>query len=282
MEEALKKAMEQKEEVRVRGDALQQIVEDAVRKALEGTQKAGEGSSPHAFPNVSEPYPERKISVDEVYPKGGGHTLLWHQGVNSIAINVKMKMGEGKKGTVLFTSSVFGEGTTTICSNVARALAKIHSGNVLLLDCNVQAPEIHKLFRTEVSPGLTDILLGKINWEEAIRKSNLKNFFILTCGQSIQEPLSLLSSERMEGLLTVLKTDFDFVVLDTPPVLMSAEAEMIVSKVDVSVLVIKAQATRREVVMRAVERMIQYKEFMGAVFNQQEFIIPQFLYKRLK
>lgn len=283
MEEALKKAMEQKEEVRVRGDALQQIVEEAVRKALGGNPKTEETeSSPRPFSNRTDSYADRKISVDEVYPKEGGHSLMWHQGINSIAINIKMKIGEGKKGAVLFASSVAGEGTTTICSNVARALAKIHSGNVLLLDCNVQSPEIHKLFRTEASPGLTDILLGKVNWEEAIRKSSVRNFFILPFGQSLPDPLALLGSEGMEGLLNVLKSEFDFIFLDMPPILASAEAEMIVPWVEASVLVIKAQATRREVVMRAVERLIQYKEFTGAVFNQQEFIIPQFLYKRLK
>jgi len=193
-----------------------------------------------------------------------------------------MKIGEGKKGAVLFVSSVSGEGTTTICANVARALARVSPGNVLLLDCNAQHPEIHKLFNTESGPGLIDILQGKSNWGDVIRRSTVKNFYILPFGQSISEPLSILGSGGMEELLTVLKANFDFILLDAPPILGSSEAEMIAPWVEAMVLVIKAQATRREVVLRAVERMVQYKEFMGAIFNQQEFIIPQFLYKRLK
>ena len=206
----------------------------------------------------------------------------WYRGIHSIAINIKRKVGEGKRGAVLFTSSVPGEGTTTLCSNVSLALARVWAGNVLLLDCNAQHPEIHKLFNTEPVPGLTDILMEKINWEEAIRKTNLKNYYVLPFGQSLQEPLPLLGSVAMEWLLNVLKTDFDFIFLDAPPILEGAGAEMIVPWVEAVVLIIKAHSTRREVVMRAAERIIRHKEFIGAILNQQEWFIPRFLDKRQK
>lgn len=284
MEEALKKAMEQKEEIRVRGDDLQQLVEDAVRKALGGAFKLDQAEASHqpAATNSGEPYPERKTPGELPFPKDSFHSLMWIKGINSIAVNIKMKMGESKRGTILLASSVSGEGTTTLCFNVSRALAKIHQGNVLLMDCNSQHPAVHNLFRTEASPGLTEILMGKINWEDAVRKTSQKNYYILPFGQPLQEPLALIGSSRMEGLLDVLKTDFDYIFLDAPPILASAETEMIVPWVEATVLVIKAHVTRREVAVRAVERLVQHKDFLGAIFNQQEFIIPQFLYKRLK
>jgi capsular exopolysaccharide synthesis family protein len=283
-EEALKKAMEQKEEIKGRGESLQRVVEEAVRRALDGALNPEEtrgASLPFSTP--PEPPPERKVPVETIFSKEAEHSLWWYKGINSIAINIKMNIGEGRgKGAILFASSVSGEGTTTLCSNVSLALARVSPGNVLLLDCNAQHPEIHKLFNAEPNPGLTDILMEKINWEDGIRKSNLKNYFVLPFGQPLQEPLSLLGSEAMEGLLNVLKTDFDFIFLDAPPILGSAETEMIVPWVEALVLIIKAQSTRREVVMRAVERIIRHKELLGAILNQQEFIIPQFLYKRLK
>jgi capsular exopolysaccharide synthesis family protein len=280
-EEALKKAMELKEEMRFRGDDLQQLVEGAVRKALGETQKE-EGSPKRPVFFETEHHPEGRAAAGEIFPKESGRSLQWHQAIDSIAVNIKIKLGEGKKGAVLFTSSVSGEGTTTVCSNVSRALAKFCPGNILLLDCNALHPEIHRLFRTESGPGLTDILMGKIHWEDAVRKSNVRNFYVLPFGQPLQEPLSLLGSEGMGRLLNVLKTNFDFILIDSPPILQSTEAELIAPWVEGVVLVINAHTTRREVVMRAAERMIQQKEFLGAVFNQQEFIIPQFLYKRLK
>jgi protein-tyrosine kinase len=282
-EEALKKAREQKEELIGRGESLRQVVEEAVRKALDGalySEEAG-GHSP-AFTTPPEPPRERKGPVESIFFKEVAHSSWWTKGVNSIAVNIKLTLGEGKKGAVLFTSSVSGEGTTTLCSHVSLTMARVSSGQVLLLDCNAQHPEIHKLFNTESAPGLTDILMEKTNWEDAIRKTNLNNYYVLPFGQPIQEPLSLLGSEAMEGLLNVLRTDFDFIFLDAPPILGSVETEMIVPWVEAAVLVIKAHATRREVALRAVERIVRHREFIGAILNQQEFNIPQFLYKRLK
>lgn len=283
-EEALKKAMEQKaEEVRVRGDALQQMVENAVRNALGGTLKAEkEGTSNGPFHSAEEQHPERMAQGKPVLSIETGHSLESYRGFNAIAVNIKLKTGEGKKGAILFSSAVPKEGTTTVCVNVARTLAKVYTGNVLLLDCNAIHPDIHRLLKTDASPGLIDILMKKIDLDGAIKRTNVKNFYVLTFGPAIQEPLSLLGSEQMEGLLTTLKSEFDYIFIDAPPILVSAVAELIAPWVDGSVLVIKANTTRREVVIKAVEKLIQQKDFIGAIYNQQEFKIPQFLYKRLK
>lgn len=278
-EEALKKAMEQKaDEVRVRGDSLQHLVEEAVRNALAGSNKAQEQDT--ASPSSSSPperYPEKVASVDE-----SGKSIWWYNNFNSIMVNIKLKMGEMNKRAIIFCSSVPGEGTTTICSNLALASAKMSAGNVLLMDCNSKHPDIHKIFKTEANPGLTDILLGKINWEDAVRKSNRKNFFVLPFGQSSQESFSLLVSGGMDQLLKTFKTAFDFIFLDAPPILGNPEAETIAPWVDASVLIVEANATRREVVIKAAERMLGQKDFLGAIYNKQIFVIPKFLYKRLK
>jgi protein-tyrosine kinase len=280
-EEALKRAMEQREGVRVRGEDLQHLAEEAVRKAF-GKTRREEGEFYASIDDDREPLQTQETVEREIFRQEEGHSPLWYKGIHSLAINIRLKMGEGKKGAILFASSVSGEGTTTICAGTSRALAKVTGAPVLLLDCSAQQPGIHKVFPIEPVPGLTDVLLGNVHWEQAVRKSTLKNFFILPFGEPVPEPLSLLGSERMERLLEVLKVEFGTLFIDTSPILVSAEAEMIVPWVEASILVIKARATRREVVMRAVERMIQYKDFMGAVLNQQEFIIPQFLYKRLR
>jgi capsular exopolysaccharide synthesis family protein len=271
-EEALRKAKEQKEEARARsrGDALRQLVEDAVRKAVGGDLKTEQDQAfrrPHV-PHEGTPYAERIAPIESVRPS---HSLMWAKEVNSIAADIKMKIGKGKRGTIMVVSSVSGEGTTTISLNISRALAKISSGNVLLLDCNYRHPEIHEIFGIEASPGFTDILAGKVSWEEAVRESTLKNFFLLPFGQALEEPLALIGSGRMEELLKGLESDFEYIFLDTPPILVSAEAEMIVSWVEAAVLVIKAQATHRKMVMGAVERIVQHKDFLGVIFNQQRF-----------
>ena len=277
-EEALKKAREQKAGI---DRHLEQVVEEAVRKALDGTLPLEEEKpSPRSF-TVRMNTVRGNAFSRKAFPPGDSQQPLWRsKEIGSIAINIKMRMGEGKKGTVLFTSSVSGEGTTTVCSNVSLALTKICPGNILLLDGNARHPEIHALFDLDPLPGLTDVLLGKIHWEDAVRVSDLNNFFILPFGQPLQEPLSLLGSEGMEGLLNDLKTEFDFILLDLPPILESDEAAMIVPWVEASVLIIQARATRKEIVMRAVERFIRHRAFLGVVFNQKKYIIPRSRYQR--
>ncbi len=277
-EEALKKVLEQKEGLlKGRGESLQQVVEEAVRKALDGalhSEESGEATLPWTSSPGS--FTEGKDGLETVFLPEMGHSLGWHRRIHALASNIQRKIGEGKKGAVLFVSSVPGEGTTTLCTNISLALARIYSGNILLLDGNAQHPEIHKLFNTEPVPGLTDILMEKINWEGAVRQSNLKNYYVLPFGHPLQEPLSLLGSVAMEELLKVLKTGFDFIFLDAPPILGSVEAEMIVPWVEAVVLIIKAQVTPREVVIRAAERIIRLKEFMGAILNQQAFLFSPF------
>ena len=282
-EEALKKAREQKAGIDRPGDSLQQAVEEAVRKALDGTLPLDrEKLSPRSFTVRTNTGRGNAVS-GKAFPPGEAEPPLWRsKEIDSIAINIKRQIGEGKKGAVLFASSVSGEGTTTVCSNVSLALTKICTGNILLLDGNARHPEIHALFNLDPFPGLTDVLMGKIHWEDAVRNSDLKNFYILPFGQPLQEPLSLLGSEGMEGLLNTLKTEFDFILLDVPPILESAEAEMIAPWVEASVLIIQARATRKEVVMQAVERFIRHRAFLGAIFNQKKRIIPRFRYQRLK
>jgi capsular exopolysaccharide synthesis family protein len=279
-EEALKKAREQKAGI---DRPLQQAVEEAVRKALDGTLPLdGEKPSSRSFTVRKNTVLENTFSGKTFSSGDSDKFFLRSKEIDSIAINIKRQIGEGKKGAVLFTSSVTGEGTTTVCSNVSLALTKICTGNILLLDGNARHPQIHALFDLDPLPGLTDVLLGKILWEDAVRISDLKNFYILPFGQPLREPLPLLGSEGMEGLLSALKTEFDFILLDLPPILESVEAEMIALWVEASVLIIQARATRKEVVRRAVERFIRHRTFLGAVFNQETRFIPRFRYQRLK
>jgi len=284
-EEALKKAMEQKsDEIRLREDALQRMVAEAVRSALGGIYKDQDPGAVTSRPaeTPSEGFSGKVISVEEAVPKDGGRSFSWNNGINSIAASIKLKTGDPKKGIILFTCSLRGEGTTTICSNVAVAEAKMSSGNILLIDCNPKNPDIHKLLKIEASPGLTDVLLKKVRWEDAVRKSNRKNFFVLPFGQGISDPFALWSHEEIDKVLGGMREVFEKVFLDGPPILSGPDAEMIAPHVDNVVLIVKANSTRREVVERAIGHIIVQKDILGMVYNQQVFKIPQFIYKRLK
>ncbi|MEW6186993.1 MAG: CpsD/CapB family tyrosine-protein kinase, partial [Thermodesulfobacteriota bacterium] len=135
-------------------------------------------------------------------------------------------------------------------------------------DGNVRHPTIHRFFKTEPEPGLLDILTGKLPWEKALRKSDRVNFYVLPSGSPAASPLFWLGSERMAELLALLKSEFEFVVIDAPPLLESAETELFLPWMEASVLVIKARRTGRETARRAVTRLQGYKNFLGAVLNR--------------
>ena len=280
-EEALRKADRQKEEVRVRGEALQQLVEDAVRKAIGDSLSEGELRLP--VPPEKEPLPpEGGLPLGDRPLEGAESGSPWTGSLHSIAATLKLKMGEARKGAVLFTSSVSGEGTTTLCAHIARALARIQADEVLLLDLNVLNPGIHRLFNTAAGPGVGEILQGSRHWREGIRDTTLDNFHVLPFGQTPVEPRTMFRSGGLEKLLLDLKGRFDCLLIDAPPILSGIAAEMMAPWVDGVVLVIKAGATRREVVQRAVAHIKPYGEFWGALLNQQEWSIPSFLYRRLR
>jgi capsular exopolysaccharide synthesis family protein len=280
-EEALRKADRQKEEVRVRGEDLQQLVEDAVRKAIGDSLNEGEFRPPLRREKEA-PVAEGGLQLGDRLMEEAERGVPWSGRIHSIAANLKLKMGEGRKGEVLFTSSVSGEGTTTLCAHVARALARIQADEVLLMDCNVLSPGIHHLFNAGAGPGVAEIVQGRMHWMDGIRDTTLSNFHILPFGQTPLEPRTMFSSGGLEKLLLDLKGRFDFIIIDTPPILNSIAAEMMAPWVEGVVLVIKAASTRREVVQRAVEHIKPYREFWGALLNQQELSIPPFLYQRLK
>ena len=280
-EEALKKAFEKKEESRAEGEDLQQRVEDAVRRAISDplTEEAEAPDAVKADDEHTEGQ-EAATGKKEILIKEPGGPLSWQGGISGIALNIKLKVGVGGKGTILFVSAVAGEGTTTLCAHVGQALARVITGKVLLVDGNGRKPEVHKIFKTEAVPGIMEIIQEKTPWPEAVRRSTINNFYILPFGQKPAEPLLILGSRGMGELLKVLKENFDLILIDAPPILSSLEAEGIASRVEHIILVIKAQSTRRELVRKAMERLRHYQEFMGAILNQQNFAVSPFLHKK--
>ena len=208
---------------------------------------------------------------------------FWIKCIYSAAVNLKLRLKDKEHIGILFTSSVHGEGTSTLCAQIAFSLAKVCPGKILLLDCNSVHPNIHNFYKIKSEPGLTDILIKDLDWRKVIRNTTLKNYFVMTYGTQVKEPLSLIGSDKMKSLLDKLKAEFSYVILDTPPVLGSGEVELLLPWVEGVVLVIKAHQTRREVVTRALDRLsMGNAELLGAILNQQEFVIPQFIYQRLK
>jgi capsular exopolysaccharide synthesis family protein len=188
-------------------------------------------------------------------------SLIWSDG------------GEGLK-TLVVTSAAPGEGKTLTAANLAVTLA--YDGlRVLLVDCDIRRPRVHGLFRMPRSPGLMELLTASrhpsgdpVSGPDAIRETSIGGLSVLTCGALPSNAANLLSSTRMRVLLDELREQYDIIVLDTPPVLATADAGIVASLTDGVLLVVRAGATDRNAAQRAYQQLANVgARVVGTVLN---------------
>jgi polysaccharide biosynthesis transport protein len=188
-------------------------------------------------------------------------SLIWSDG------------GEALK-TLVVTSAAPGEGKTLTAANLAVTLA--YDGlRVLLVDCDIRRPRVHGLFRMPRSPGLMELLTTSrhpsgdpVSAPDVIRASSIASLSVLTCGALPSNAANLLSSTRMRVLLEELRDQFDIIVLDTPPVLATADAGIVASLTDGVLLVVRAGTTDRNAAQRACQQLANVgARVVGTVLN---------------
>jgi polysaccharide biosynthesis transport protein len=173
--------------------------------------------------------------------------------------------------TLVVTSAAPGEGKTMTAANLAVTLA--YDGlRVLLVDCDIRRPRIHGLFQLPRAPGLMELLRTSNDPDSpqprAIRETPVARLSVLTCGALPVNAANLLSGTRMRVLLGELQEQFDIIVLDTPPVLATADASIVASLTDGVLLVVRAGTTDRNAAQRAYQQLANVgARVVGTVLN---------------
>ncbi len=182
---------------------------------------------------------------------------------------------------VVFTSTEPGTGCTWVSAQVAAVLASRVAGSVCLVDANLRDPALHQQFGVENQNGLADALV-QLEPVRTFARSLSHNLWLLGSGPVAEGSPGLLTSDRMRLRITELRSEFDFVLIDTAAMGLSHDAVGLGALCDGVVLVLKANASRREAARQAVQDLqAGNAKVLGAVLNQRTFPIPQFLYKRL-
>lgn len=176
---------------------------------------------------------------------------------------------EHKVGIIHITSSLPGEGKTTTAANLAVSLASADQ-TVVLVDCDLRRPQIHSFFDLSNDVGLTDVLRGDIMVQDALQACpGAPNLHVLTSGAIPPNPSELLSSGATRKLLETLDRFADHVVIDSPPLLPVADASILASYADSTILVVSAHSTTRRAIGRSLEILAQVNAPLeGLVFNQ--------------
>lgn len=184
--------------------------------------------------------------------------------------------------TVVFTSSDAGNGCSWICARVGELLASQVTGTVCLVDANLQSPTLHEQFGVSNHHGLADALRQPGSIRGYISQLSRRNLALVSCGSDPGSSQSLLTSDRMRTRLNELRSEFDYVLVDCPEMSSSNEALSLGAAADGVVLVLKANATRKDRARSAVRDLQAAKvKVLGAVLNQRTFPIPDKIYNKL-
>ncbi len=184
---------------------------------------------------------------------------------------------------VVVTSALHSEGKTITALNLAIALAQTtNKPRILLIDADLRRGRIAKYLGVDQNSGLSDLLSARASLDQVLFSIDLENLSFIAPGSPPENPSELLSSENMKTLLNEVKHQFDFVLIDTPPIIAVTDSGVLGSMVDGVLMVVQAGRTQRGIINRATELLEQaHAKLIGHVLTNIEYHLPEYIYRYL-
>lgn len=235
---------------------------------------------------ISVPPPSVYIATAK---KGGGvnpQIITFHDPKAPIAeqyrimrTNIQRLTPENPPRAIAITSALHQEGKTTTAVNLAVVMAQDLNKKILLCDCDLRKPIIHKLMGLDSNRGIVDVLLNDIDIDSVLQSGKVENLTILPCGRKPHNPAELLGSPKMKELLSKLRTRFDYIIVDCPPILAITDAGIISTLVDGVIFVVQSWRTQREAVLRSQSLLLSAQaKILGFILTNVEHFGPKYLY----
>jgi capsular exopolysaccharide synthesis family protein len=193
---------------------------------------------------------------------------LFEESVNSLRTRLMFASPNRQRVKVLaITSAIKGEGKTSLAAQLAASVARAN-GRTLLIDGDMRSPDIHRIFEVKKSPGLAEILSGEATIDEAVVRDNQTNLDFLPAGQLSRPPDELLGTGTFSQLLQQFSSNYEFIVIDTPPVLSASETLVLACCADATILCAMRGRSRELQSRLAFERLANAgAPPIGAVLN---------------
>jgi Mrp family chromosome partitioning ATPase len=190
--------------------------------------------------------------------------------------------GPGALRLVVFCSAEPGGGAGQICARASEVLAAQVPGGVCAVDGNFSLPQLHRHFGVASWPGLTDALSDHGPLDSFIHQTHIANLWLMSCGSNASDRRTPLKPDRLNARLADLRSQFDYILVSAPPAHLSADAIALGQFSDGVVLVLEANATRREVAQKSrLSLETANVKLLGAVLNNRTFPIPKAIYSKL-
>ena len=179
---------------------------------------------------------------------------VFSEAINHIRTGVMYSDVDNTPKVMVVTSSVQGEGKTTVASNLALSYAQL--GNTLLIDADLRRPRLKHIIDTDAKFGLVDSVAGVAELSSCIKRDKQEEkLYILKSGTTPPNPLELLASSRFSSLIEELKSKFDYIIIDTAPVLPASDAVVLGQLCDALLMVVQSDRTTHHMVRDSIKRL---------------------------
>ncbi|MDO4680695.1 MAG: CpsD/CapB family tyrosine-protein kinase [Aerococcus sp.] len=190
----------------------------------------------------------------------------------TIRTNIQLAMVKNNYRSLMFTSSGAWEGKSMVASNVAVSMSHLDNFRVLFIDGDLRKPTAHKTFDIHTRRGLTTYLTDRsVEYMSITQYIPEANLYVIPAGPTPPNPAELLSSDRMKELLTETGKIFDLVIIDTPPILVVTDAQLIANVTDAAVFVLREGVAQRRDIYKSKQLLDKaHAQVVGAVYNGAE------------
>lgn len=198
-------------------------------------------------------------------PDAEGHPAL--ESIDALRTQLLRDADDVHTRVVMVTSATQGEGKTTVASHLASSLARA-GRKTLLLDGDLRRPSAHQLFELPMHPGFSEVLLSEVELTDAVQATALDGLSFMAAGQWDREVLHALARDGVEGIFEKLQEEFDFIVIDSHPVLAATDSLLIGQRVDAVILSVLREVSQMPRVYAASQRLATLGiRVLGAVVN---------------
>lgn len=185
----------------------------------------------------------------------------------TVRTSILLSHAESPPKSIVFTSAMPMEGKSTTVVNMAVSFSQLEE-KILVIDSDLRRPRLHNIFKTRNIAGLSGYLTGKVELKDAIKKTSIKNIWVLPSGPIPPNPAELLNSKKMKEMIEEVKKGFDIILFDTPPILTVVDGIIVSSISDSTVMVINGSKLTRNPFVNAVEELKRARaKILGVLFN---------------
>lgn len=219
--------------------------------------------------NLQDAFKKEDISpYEKSILSGNVHAVITEQ-YRLLRSKLSSLNGSHTNNVLAITSTRKGEGKSLTSVNLAIVMAEDTKKKILLIDGDMRKPSIHTFFNCKAEYGLIDLLMHKADIESAMIPSGIKNLALLLAGEPSKSPSDLLAASVFREIIEKIRKRFDYIIIDSPPIIPFADMNIISDVVDGILLVLRAEKTPKEMILEAL-KTLNKENVIGVVFNDSK------------